>query len=207
MLELYCPLNGRSRRRLSLIKVVLITVVTLVVSGCASQGTREVDTVAPVRPLEPAQQQLLDLAAQAAAREEWEAAAVQLRALLEQHPESVPARAQLAWVRQQQGHRPEAERLYREVLALDPGEARSVNNLALLVQGEGHFSEARALLLQGLEYSPDVPELHFNLAVLSELYLFDLEGALDHYRRYLQLADGEQAQVEGWIADLERRVR
>jgi len=43
--------------------------------------------------------------------------------------------------------------------------------------------------------------------VIAELYLLDLQTALEHYNRYRQLTDKEDQQVAGWIADLERRLQ
>lgn len=111
-----------------------------------------------------------------------------------------------AWEAHQQGRISEAVAHYRESFQLDPGNALTANNLALLLQEQGRFDEAVAILEQGLRHSPSTAELHYNIAVISELYLLDLDGALSHYRRYRELAGNEEKQVAGWIADLERRL-
>lgn len=115
--------------------------------------------------------------------------------------------ARQAWQLQQEGHADEALAQYRQAFSLDPNNAMTANNLALLLREQGQFEKAVAMLRKGLEHSPDTAELHYNLAVISELYLLDLETALRHYRRYRELADTEGQQVAGWIADLERRVQ
>lgn len=177
----------------------------------ATEGTAATDrvqqTLAPVAPLNSEQQQLLALAETSSEHQDWARAAEILGTLLDQRPDYARAKARLAWVRQQQGDLQDAEALYRQALAQDPTDALTVNNLALLIQAEGNYRQAQELLLKGLQYSPEVPELHFNLAVVSELYLLDLQTALAHYRRYQQLAEGENPRVAGWIADLERRIR
>ncbi|WP_096281368.1 tetratricopeptide repeat protein [Marinobacter sp. LV10R510-11A] len=89
---------------------------------------------------------------------------------------------------------------------LNPDDAVTHNNLALLLKQKHRFSEAAALLETGLESSPEVAELHYNLAVISELYLLDLNRALTHYQRYQTLSASEDKKVTGWIADLERRL-
>ncbi|WP_225314436.1 tetratricopeptide repeat protein [Marinobacter halotolerans] len=95
---------------------------------------------------------------------------------------------------------------YRTVLELDPHDAVAVNNLALLLREKGRFREAATLLQEGIDYSPQTPDLHYNLAVIAELYLLDLELALAHYRRFRELTEQEGQLVAGWIADLERRL-
>ncbi|MEP1216084.1 MAG: tetratricopeptide repeat protein [Marinobacter sp.] len=111
-----------------------------------------------------------------------------------------------AWHAQQQGNTGQALDQYRQAFSLDPRNAMTANNLALLLREEGRFAEAISILRKGLEHSPDTEELHYNLAVISELYLLDLDTALRHYRRYQDLSEAEGKQVAGWIADLERRV-
>ncbi|KPQ01402.1 tetratricopeptide repeat protein [Marinobacter sp. HL-58] len=118
--------------------------------------------------------------------------------------------ARQAWEAQQQGNTDQALDHYREAFRLAPDNAMTANNMALLLQDQGRFRDAVALLREGLEHSPDTADLHYNLAVISELYLLDLDTALHHYRRYRELADSgsntEAKKVAGWIADLERRV-
>jgi tetratricopeptide (TPR) repeat protein len=106
----------------------------------------------------------------------------------------------------EQGRKTAAVDAWTQAVKLNPKDAVTANNLALLLQEEKHFSEAANVLETGLRYSPDVPQLHYNLAVISELYLLNLEQALAHYQAYRKLAGKDDKQVDGWIADLERRL-
>ena len=114
--------------------------------------------------------------------------------------------ARQAWEAHQHGRKKDALDRYREAFDMNPGNALTANNLALLLRERGRFEEAVTVLSKGLSHSPDTAELHYNLAVISELYLLDLDGALTHYCRYRELAGTEDKQVAGWIADLERRL-
>lgn len=187
----------------------------MLLSGCASSpDTHSYDDArsekpAPVRdiaPLTPAQQQLLSQARSATENQQWDAAEAALQQLLAQRPDAAVAHSRMGWVVQQQGDRQRAMALYREAIERDPRDALTVNNLALLLMEDRQFGEAAKLLRDGLRYSPQVPELHYNLAVVSELYLLDLKTALRHYRRYRDLTGDEDKAVAGWIADLERRL-
>ena len=111
--------------------------------------------------------------------------------------------ARLAITEQKWGQAIEA---YRTVLELDPADSVAVNNLALLLSKKGRFREAVSLLQEGIEYSPQTANLHYNLAVIAELYLLDLELALAHYRRFRELSEQDGQLVAGWIADIERRL-
>ncbi|MBR9871288.1 MAG: tetratricopeptide repeat protein [Gammaproteobacteria bacterium] len=96
---------------------------------------------------------------------------------------------------------------WQSAVELNPADAVTVNNLALVLKDENRFSEAANLLEKGVGASPETAELHYNLAVISELYLLQLDKALVHYKRYQQLSGTEDKSVAGWIADLERRLQ
>lgn len=95
---------------------------------------------------------------------------------------------------------------YETLLQVDPTHPGAANDLALLYREEGRIREAKGLLSTALEAHPDRPRLHYNLAVLYELYLVDLERALTHYREYQAHSKSEDDEVARWIKDLERRV-
>lgn len=106
----------------------------------------------------------------------------------------------------EQGRRNAAAEAWQRAVELDPGNAVVVNNLALLMKDQHRFADAVTLLERGIARSPEVAELHFNLAVIAELYLLDLDKALAHYERYQALTEEDDKLVAGWIADLERRL-
>ncbi len=106
----------------------------------------------------------------------------------------------------EQGNAGAARRAWRQAVDLNPADPVVVNNLALLLVEDRSFEDASLLLERGLEHSPRVAELHYNLGVIAELYFLDLQKALVHYRRYRELSEAEDQAVAGWIADLERRL-
>ncbi|WP_165495801.1 tetratricopeptide repeat protein [Marinobacter halodurans] len=186
----------------------------LLMAGCAStpgtgEPSRAETTKAPPKVAEPlteAQHLQLDEALKRSAVGDLPGAEQRLRQLRGERPDSAVVAARLGWILQQEDRRDPAMAAYRAALALDPAESMAANNLALMLERQGQFTEARDLLQTALARHPDSPQLHFNLAVLAELYLLDLPTALEHYRIYQTLTDERKAQVAGWIADLERRV-
>ncbi len=189
----------------------LLLLLTMALAGCAQQPTTGPDQgvieAAPVEPLSAEHQAQLSAALAASADGEWLRAHATLAGLIAARPDLADLRARLGWVRQQQGDQEAARTLYREALAVDPDHVMARNNLALLLQDAGEFEAAAALLKEGIERGLTAPQLHFNLAVLSELYLLDLETALAHYQAYQHSTGEADGQVKGWIADLERRLR
>ncbi|MCK0164020.1 tetratricopeptide repeat protein [Marinobacter sp. S6332] len=106
----------------------------------------------------------------------------------------------------EQGDISGAIKAWQRAVELNHNDAATLNNLALLLKQKHRFQEAAELLETGIKQSPTVADLHYNLAVISELYLLDLDRALTHYKRYQALSADEDKKVTGWVADLERRL-
>ncbi|MFP3978324.1 MULTISPECIES: hypothetical protein [Marinobacter] len=122
------------------------------------------------------------------------------------YPQQAEIHVQQGSVAYENGDVPAAIESWNLAVELNPADAVTVNNLALLLKQDNRFNEAAELLEKGLDLSPEVAELHYNLAIISELYLLDLDRALVHYQRYQRLSESEDKKVTGWIADLERRL-
>jgi tetratricopeptide (TPR) repeat protein len=90
-------------------------------------------------------------------------------------------------------------------LVIDPDYAPALNQLGMLLRRNGKFLEAEAAYLKAVTASPDYALAHYNLGILNELYLQRLGSALHYFERYQEIV-GDDAQVEKWIADLQRRV-
>ncbi|EMP55544.1 TPR repeat protein [Marinobacter santoriniensis NKSG1] len=130
----------------------------------------------------------------------------------EAHPKPEPDPVKAAELAEQgkaawdSGEADQAIEDWTQAVRLNPADATTINNLALALADRHDYEAAADFLKQGIAESPGVPELHYNLAVISELYLLDLKTALSQYRAYEALSTEEDADVAGWIADLKRRL-
>jgi len=81
-------------------------------------------------------------------------------------------------------------------------------HLAIIARQQGQFKKAKNLYLQALEES-DEPSIHLNYAILLDLYLNELNDALEHYSIYQisGLAEQNGIPLEKWIADLNLRIK
>ncbi len=82
------------------------------------------------------------------------------------------------------GKREEAERLFREALALDPKHHRALVNLANLHLERGALEEAERLYGEALRLAPEDPLVHENLAAL-----YKRKGDLDRMVAHLKRAN------------------
>lgn len=86
----------------------------------------------------------------------------------------------------QAGNLQQAERYYRQALAVDPRQVDALHMLGLLAYQGGHNEAARELITQALQVKPDFAEAHHNLGtVLHELGR--LAEAVESWRQAIRL--------------------
>jgi Tfp pilus assembly protein PilF len=98
-----------------------------------------------------------------------------------------------------------AEASLKAALAIDSEHAIALNRLGMVLRQQGRFEEARAAYEQAIKADPEYGLAYYNLGVLNDLYLRSLGDALQNYEHY-QVLEGEDPQVNKWIADLKRRI-
>jgi tetratricopeptide (TPR) repeat protein len=100
----------------------------------------------------------------------------------------------------------EALQTLSKAVELSPSNAVAHHQIAIIHREQGRFEAALASYKQALELAPDYALAHRNLGILYDLYLQQAGPALNHYRRYQELAPQPDNTVNSWIIDLERRV-
>ncbi len=103
------------------------------------------------------------------------------------------------------GDHEQAEQALTTADLLSPNNPIVKNELGILYRKTGRFDEARASYESALAVYQGFHFAQRNLGVLCDLYLADLECALQNYRAYLTSV-GSDAEVEIWVADIENRL-
>jgi Tfp pilus assembly protein PilF len=99
---------------------------------------------------------------------------------------TIPEAMEIGWRCLQQGDWAQAEDIYRQVLAANPGVAQAWYLLGAVQQVRGQLDESVACYDQALRLVPDFAEVHNNLALV--LHRQDKrETAVDHLRRAIQV--------------------
>jgi tetratricopeptide (TPR) repeat protein len=100
----------------------------------------------------------------------------------------------------------QARAAFIQALTVNADSAISFNYLGILSRIEGDFNKALEYYTNALAVNHNYANAHLNLGILLELYMGQLQAALDHYKRYYSLSGEKDEQVYGWIVDLERRL-
>ena len=187
----------------SLARVLIFSLVGL--NGC---GVKEMtpDTIAEA-PQETAAALLFSQAMQAAEAGYPEQAIKGLKQVIALSPHLSAPHNNVGILYKRKGLLDPAIAAYQEAIRLRPDYAEAHNNLALAYREKGLLDAAERSYQEALRHRSDMAQAHYNLAVLYDLYLNEPSKAIDHYRRYLSLADSRQREVELWISILQRRLQ
>ncbi|MFO7604667.1 MAG: tetratricopeptide repeat protein [Gammaproteobacteria bacterium] len=191
-----------NRRRHLLLGVVLL----VLLQGCAGTGLNEGKTTS-AQPV-----------ASAEARAEFERAVAILKSgqpsvalplfqdMAKRYPTLAGVQVNIGIIHLQGGQTDAATAAFKRAIAINPGNAVAHHHLGIAYRQGGRFDAAREAYLQALKLNPDYAHAHLNLGILYDLYLQQLEQALQHYQQFQRLAASEDKQVDNWVIDLERRI-
>lgn len=99
-----------------------------------------------------------------------------------------------------------AEANLSQALELNPQHPIVHNELGILYREAGRFADARKSYEAALEVYPRYHFARRNLAVLCDLYLADLNCALENYESYMATVRSDD-EVAMWISDVRRRIK
>ena len=128
-----------------------------------------------------------------------------LESVVENAPDVSGPRIDLGVAWHRKGDLEAAEQHLRKALELNPDHPVAHNELGIIYRKTGRFAEARRSYEAALAIYPGYHHARRNLGVLCDLYLADLECALESYQAYLQTVP-EDAEASMWIADLHNRM-
>ena len=98
-----------------------------------------------------------------------------------------------------------AEQSLRRALEANPVHPIANNELGIVYRRLGRFEDARRHYEAALAFYPGFHYARRNLASLCDLYLVDLECALQNYESYLDTVPIDD-DVEMWVADIRLRL-
>jgi tetratricopeptide (TPR) repeat protein len=100
-----------------------------------------------------------------------------------------------------------AEESFKQAVTQNSRDAVAHNHLGILQRRKGQFEDARKRYQQAIDIDQEYAPAHLNLGILFDMYLQDLEKALQQYEIYQSLTREQDSQVAGWIVDIQRRIK
>ena len=100
-----------------------------------------------------------------------------------------------------------AEQSLQKAISLNSRDVIALNHLGIIKRMQGHFEGAKQTYRQAIAIDDDYAQAYLNLGILYDMYLQDLEQALDQYQKYQTLTNSENKTVSEWIVDIERRIK
>ncbi|KPK60557.1 MAG: hypothetical protein AMJ59_05545 [Gammaproteobacteria bacterium SG8_31] len=146
-----------------------------------------------------------DAALQLLEQERYQEAIDLLRGVTEAAPDATAAYINLGVAYGRIADLTQAESNIKRALEINPGHPVAHNELGMIYRRTGRFEAARQSYETALSLHPDFHYARLNLAILCDIYIADLECALENYELYREaVPDDEEASM--WIADLRHRV-
>jgi tetratricopeptide (TPR) repeat protein len=100
----------------------------------------------------------------------------------------------------------DAEAALKSALQINAANAKAASELGIVERRLGKFADAEAAYQKAIAAEPNYADAHLNLGVLYDLYLSEPKKALEQFERYVEIAGGENKQVNGWVVELRKRV-
>lgn len=209
------PTRDSNRRPLAPRRRASLVVFALAVSACATSGatrpeqveTRDADgfTITEEVRVSSAVRGDFARAVQMLEQEQYESGIALLAQVAEASPNVTTVHIDLgiAYSRTKDWERAEAS--IQRALELNPHHPVALNELGILYRKTGRFDEARDSYEKALSSHPDFHFARRNLAILCDMYLADLDCALQHYELYTQAVPDDQS-VAMWVTDLRNRT-
>jgi tetratricopeptide (TPR) repeat protein len=93
-----------------------------------------------------------------------------------------------------------------KALEVNPNQAQAYQLRGQILVQQGNIHDARKDYVRATELDPGYINAQYNLALLYDIYLQDLESAIEHYENYLSLLDEPDTKTQEWVDHLERAL-
>lgn len=121
---------------------------------------------------------------------------------IDKYPDMAGAYVNLALIAYREENSQATESLVTQAISLNPSQAQAYHLRAQLHLENGDIKKAQDDYIEAITIKPDYRIAHYNLALLYDIYLQDIEQAIEQYSIYLSLPGKEDEATKNWIDHL-----
>ncbi len=100
-----------------------------------------------------------------------------------------------------------AELAFQRAIESNAHDAIAYNHLGIIKRLQGQFDSARQTYQRAIQIDNEYASAYLNLGILYDIYLQDLEQALQQYKKYQALVGNDSNPVGKWIVDIQRQLK
>ena len=100
-----------------------------------------------------------------------------------------------------------AELAFQQAIESNADDAIAYNHLGIIKRLNGQFDSAKQTYQKAIKIDNKYASAYLNLGILYDIYLQDLEQALQQYKKYQSLTSNESKSVGEWIVDIQRQLK
>ena len=100
-----------------------------------------------------------------------------------------------------------AEKTLQQALQKNPRQAHALNLLGQIAYANGDAGKAEDYYKRAIAIKDDYAIAHYNLALLYDILFQDIQKAVIHYRRYMQLTGNSDSETGNWLEQLENSLK
>ena len=119
-------------------------------------------------------------------------------------PELAGPYANLAIIALKQNQPDKALELVKTSLIRNDKLPQALNLLAYIEQENGEIKSAEKHYLEAIKYNENYALAHYNIALLYDIYLQNVDKAIPHYERYMKLINNKDKTTADWVEQLKR---
>lgn len=199
-------------------RICLLPAAAAILIGCSQkapvveiiqQPVAEQQVITPGEIEENARIEKLNLYQQgldAFASRDYDNAKIIFAKFIEKYPSMAGAYVNLALIAYHLEDFQTTENLVTQAIGLNPSQAQAYHLRAQLHLKNGDIKKAQDDYIKAITIKPDYTNAHYNLALLYDIYLQDIEQAIKQYSIYLSLLGKEDEATKDWIEHLRRTI-
>ena len=185
---------------------IKLLLVTLVLTACSTTNNSTTPSSSGLSPLEQSDSELSEykLAITYLKNGNLEKAKKIFTEFNSERPELAGPYANLAVIALKNKNKDRAIELAKNAVEKNPKLPQALNILAYLEQMNGEITSAINHYKEAIKYKKDYAIAHYNIALLYDVYLQDVEKAIPHYEQYMKLTNNKDKNTADWLEQIKR---